>query len=182
VILAGSNDYLIAVKDNQKGLLESIKRTIDELPPDQTHESLEKNKGRTERRQCSVWRDCSRIPQGWAGTKSIVYVRSSGEREKKTYEEDRYYFSSLETPDADKFARYIRQHWQVENNLHRVIDVIFLEDTTKLPAADVQKKFAIFRRIGINIFRMNGYSGLKYPLASFINRVKELFALTKIRT
>ena len=38
-----------------------------------------------------------------------------------------YYLSSLSAP-ALTFMDVIRSHWQVENNLHWVLDVIFNED------------------------------------------------------
>ncbi len=42
----------------------------------------------------------------------------------KTYEETAYYISSL-TESAQVFAKIIRGHWKIENQLHWVKDVIF---------------------------------------------------------
>lgn len=173
---------MIAVKGNQPTLLRSIKATIADRVAIDSRESCKKTKGRTEHRDVRIWGDCSLLPEGWSGIKSIVHCRSYGERSGKLYDEDHYYISSLEKSTAEKFAGYIRSHWQAENNLHRVIDVVFQEDTTKQPSNDIYKKFAILRRIGINIYRINGFKGLKHTVASFINRIPELFELIKIRT
>lgn len=173
---------MIAVKGNQKTLLDRIQQTIQEIPATESYTGYEKIKGRREHRNVSLWEDCSRIPVGWHGIKRIIYLHSYGERNGKAYEEHHYYISSLEQSTAERFAFYIRQHWQIENNLHRALDVVFQEDTTKNSSNDVHKKFALLRRIAMNIFRINGFTGLKYTVESFINRINELFQLIKIRT
>jgi predicted transposase YbfD/YdcC len=109
-------------------------------------------------------------------------LRSYGMRKGNPYEEHHYYISSLGKTSAEKFAEYIRLHWQIENNLHRVLDVVFQEDTTKEPSNDVHKKFAIFRKISMNIYRMNGYNKMKYAVESHINRIDEIIKLIRFRT
>jgi hypothetical protein len=45
--------------------------------------------------------------------------------------ETRYFLSSLST-NAQTFARYIRAHWGVENQLHWCLDVVFIEDASRI--------------------------------------------------
>jgi predicted transposase YbfD/YdcC len=66
----------------------------------------------------------------WKGLKSVVEIQSqrtvlsTGVTESET----RYYISSL-LVDAPAFNRFIRSHWNVENQRHwSLLDVIFGED------------------------------------------------------
>lgn len=45
--------------------------------------------------------------------------------------DSRWYVSSLEL-DVELAARSVRDHWQVENQLHWVLDVVFREDELKV--------------------------------------------------
>ncbi|MCZ2656679.1 ISAs1 family transposase, partial [Bacteroides fragilis] len=47
--------------------------------------------------------------------------------DKEAVMETRYYISSLE-PDPIIILKSIRSHWEVENNLHWVLDIGFRED------------------------------------------------------
>ncbi|MEY3554685.1 MAG: hypothetical protein RLZZ580_738, partial [Cyanobacteriota bacterium] len=59
-----------------------------------------------------------------------IKVERRGSRGDKTYEETAYYISSL-TESAQVFAKIIRGHWKIENQLHWVKDVIFEEDKSQ---------------------------------------------------
>ncbi|MGQ3890306.1 hypothetical protein ACQUW5_14985 [Legionella sp. CNM-1927-20] len=46
--------------------------------------------------------------------------------------EKRYYISSLEPSDSKTIMHAIRQHWQIENNLHRCLDVVYREYQSRI--------------------------------------------------
>jgi len=181
-ILKSDNDFLIAVKENQKTLYKQIQATTANVKAFESFTSTTKQKGRIEHREVSLWRDCSLIPNKWNGVKSVLCLRSYGERSGKPYEEYHYYISSFGKTGAEKFAEYIRLHWQIENNLHRELDVVFQEDTTKEPSNDVRIKFAVFRRICMNIYRKNGFKKMKPAVESHINCINEIIELIRFRT
>ena len=62
--------------------------------------------------------------QGFENLRRIIKVERRGSRGDKTYEETAYYISSL-TESAQVFAKIIRGHWKIENQLHWLKDVIF---------------------------------------------------------
>lgn len=49
----------------------------------------------------------------------------------RTSRERRYYLSSAKL-DAKTFAKAVRAHWGIENNLHWVLDVVFHDDLARL--------------------------------------------------
>lgn len=55
----------------------------------------------------------------------INSIRKTGDKEATM--ETRYYISSLE-PDPVLILKSVRSHWEVENNLHWVLDIGFRED------------------------------------------------------
>ena len=57
----------------------------------------------------------------------------------KTETSERYYISSLSTDNKD-FNKYIRDHWQVENNLHWTLDMAFREDEQRKRSGHMQQK------------------------------------------
>ena len=68
--------------------------------------------------------------------------------------ERRYYLSSLKN-DVEKFARAVRGHWGVENQLHWVLDVIFNEDQARARSGYAAENLALTRRMAINLLRQD---------------------------
>ena len=84
--------------------------------------------------------------------KSVIEVRSERVMASKTEEGVRYYGSSrLGTPA--QFAEWIRGHWQIENGLHYVADVIFKEDASLANTGHAAENIALLRRLSMNIIR-----------------------------
>lgn len=127
--------YVLPVKENQSGLLESIRilfieaERVNFVGIDADHfESLEKSRGRVEERLCTTI-DASDLVEAkeWKGLKTAVKVIRRRTEQGKTSEEIIYYISDLEM-DATKIARATREHWGVENGLHYALDVVLEED------------------------------------------------------
>ncbi len=66
--------------------------------------------------------------------------------------ERRYYLSSLPI-DLEKFARAVRGHWSIENQLHWVLDVVFGEDQSRARTEQAAENLAALRRLAVNILR-----------------------------
>lgn len=129
-VLDNEADYILMVKDNQKGLKEQVEHLF-KITAGVRDKQYDVGHGRAETRVCEVIDDLRflDISDEWDGLKSVARVQS-GRYDKKTGKmshQDRYYISSLPV-DAKYINNAVRQHWAIENNLHWSLDVIFKED------------------------------------------------------
>jgi len=151
-------DYILAVKENQGHLLEEIKNSFQMLAADAVEEEIDCGHGRVEQRRCSVIADLGLIEKAseWASIQGLVrneaerYHKATG----KTETEIRYYITSL-TPDAARLNRCIRQHWGIENKLHWVLDVGFVEDLNRKRAGNSAQNFSVLNRIALNLLKQD---------------------------
>jgi len=156
-------DYVLAVKDNQPKLAESIEdfwRGFRDHPavhtPHSFCESVEKGHGRIETRRCYVFDqlDCLYKPQQWPGLRSFVVLESERQIGDKTTREQRVYISSL-AADAQKISHAIRSHWAVENRLHWVMDVSLNDDQMRARTKAAAHNLAVVRHITLNLIRLD---------------------------
>lgn len=66
----------------------------------------------------------------------------------------RYYFSSIDIA-VEELARIIRKHWQIENNLHWVLDMYFYEDLSRNRKDNALENLSIVRKICYNIIKLD---------------------------
>jgi predicted transposase YbfD/YdcC len=155
-------DYVLAVKDNQPTLAESIKDFVSafEAAPGQTphqfHEVVEKDHGRLEVRRCHVFDqlDCLHAPDRWPDLKSFAMITSERTIRGKTSVERRFYLSSL-AADAERMNRVVRQHWRVENSLHWCMDVVFGDDQMRARTDHAAHNLAVVRQFVLNLIRLS---------------------------
>ncbi|MGC6746561.1 ISAs1 family transposase [Escherichia coli] len=156
-------DYLFAVKGNRGRLNKSLrgkKFPLKELnnPEHDSYAISEKSHGREEIRLhivCDVPDELIDFTFEWKGLKKLcvaVSFRSIIAEQKKEPEMTvRYYISSADLT-AEKFATAIRNHWHVENKLHRRLDVVMNEDDYKIRRGNAAELFFQgIRHIAINI-------------------------------
>jgi predicted transposase YbfD/YdcC len=153
-------DYILALKANQEGLHLAVIEAFKSIESGMEYnEQAEIGHGRKEKRICRVM-SVSMIPkifeEEWTGLKSIVEI--SSEREilstKKIESETRYYISSL-LENSESFNQKIREHWQIENQLHWTMDVVFKEDASRKRSKNSSQNFALIRRMVLNMLKNN---------------------------
>ena len=66
----------------------------------------------------------------------------------------RYYFSSIDLP-VEEIAKIIRKHWQIENNLHWVLDMYFYEDLSRNRKDNALENLSILKKLCYNIIKMD---------------------------
>jgi len=155
-------DYILAVKDNQPTLADSMrdffarfKATPNETPHAMA-ETVEKDHGRIETRRCYAFDqlDCLHQPERWPDLKSFAVIESQREIKGKTTLEHRYYLSSL-APDAARFLGAIRAHWRIENCLHWCMDVAFADDQMRARTGHAAHNLAVLKHITLNLIRLD---------------------------
>lgn len=156
-------DYVLAVKDNQPKLAESIQdfwrsfraHSADHTPHGFT-ETVEKDHGRLETRRCYVFDqlECLHKPKQWAGLKSFVVIESERTIRDKTTQEERLYITSL-APNADRISQAIRSHWSIENRLHWSMDVSFNDDQMRARTGASAHNLAVLKHITLNLIRLD---------------------------
>lgn len=155
-IITSGNEYLIATKRNQAQLHSLIKSYTEQAKPDSIYRTKESSHGREVTRQVSVFKQTILVPAQWEHIQSLIKVERWGFRGKKTYQETVYYISSI-VQDAEFFAQKIREHWQIENQVHWVKDVLFQEDQIKIRQIQAVTNLALLNTLGLNIFRGLGF-------------------------
>jgi predicted transposase YbfD/YdcC len=156
-------DYVLAVKDNQPRLSESIqdfwrsfRQHSGALTPHSFTESVEKGHDRLETRRCYAFGqlECLANPEQWMGLGSFAVIESERRIGGKTTLEQRLYISSL-PPDAMRLSHCIRQHWSVENRLHWCMDVVFQDDQMRARTGFAAHNLALLKHITLNLIRLD---------------------------
>lgn len=139
-VLNGSADYCLALKGNQEKSWDEVRVLFLTTHPDQIVTltgDTDLNHGRIEKRDISLIKGSllsSVLLEKWMGLRDGCVIKVTSEKVvKKTgaaQTEERYYISSLpcNLNSAKTLREVIRSHWKIENNLHWLLDVNFLQD------------------------------------------------------
>jgi predicted transposase YbfD/YdcC len=156
-------DYVLAVKDNQPKLAESMQdfwasfraNPLSETPHEWV-ETVEKDHGRLEVRRCYVFDqiECLHKPERWPDLRSFAILESERHIQNKVAVERRLYISSL-APDAQRIGQAIRAHWTVENRLHWCMDVAFHDDQMRARTGHAAHNLAVLKHITLNLIRLD---------------------------
>ena len=160
-IVEADADYVLALKGNQGLAHQEIKEALDDAiaradPGLATCETIEKGHGRIETRRYFQSADLGWFTDRaeWAGLASVGVVEAVRDVDGKVSVERRYYFSSLPTNVA-LFARAVRGHWAIENNLHWVLDVVMGEDQSRARSGFAAANLGVARRLALNLLRQD---------------------------
>ena len=63
-------------------------------------------------------------------------------------------WSSVDLP-IEELAKIIRKHWQIENNLHWVLDMYFYEDLNRNRKDNSMENLSILKKLCYNIIKMD---------------------------
>lgn len=160
-IVDAKADYLLAVKDNQPTLCAEMENFFDQahaIEWDEVahsfHREVDKEHGRIDVREVRVVEDLDWLPNAgkWKNLACLVEVRSTRQKIGSAVGETfrRLYISSRRASAKD-FARWVRQHWHIENRCHWVADVIFEEDDVLMDRGNSAENMGLFRRLAMNM-------------------------------
>jgi predicted transposase YbfD/YdcC len=162
-IVDGGGDYVFAVKGNQPTLHAQLQAAFVQAPAPKLRSSrqtttCEKGHGRYEQRTVEVLpaREYLSAAQQvlWAGVVSLVMVTSVvwEQAAGRQRTEERYFLSSL-PPVARRLGAAIRGHWQIENGLHWVLDVVFREDARRVYDRTTAENVVFLNRRALSLLR-----------------------------
>jgi predicted transposase YbfD/YdcC len=160
-IRARGGDYVLAVKGNQEHLFEDVQATVmraleGELPEHVVveHVTVERGHGREENRSCVVVHHVEGIRdrKAWPGLKTVVMCGCERTINGKTTTEVRYFIGSRNM-GARRYAKVLRGHWRIENNLHWQLDVSFGEDDSRVQERHGAANFALLRKMALCLLK-----------------------------
>ena len=155
-------DYVLAVKDNQPILADSVRdffalfKAAPEKTPHTLAETVEKDHGRLETRRCYAFDQlaCLHRAEQWPGLKSFAVIESERLANGKLSTERRFYISSLPA-EAARLAYAARQHWKVENCLHWCMDVAFADDQMRARTGHAAHNLSVLKQLTLNLIRLD---------------------------
>ena len=160
-IVEQKGHYCLAVKTNQAILYQEIKDYFsyaEKEEPEQisVYQTIEKNHGRIEKRKYLISSDIEYLSgrDNWKDLKSIGKVESIREVDGKRSIEMRYYILD-QNISAEEMSHIVRGHWEIENNLHWVLDVHFREDACKVKVKKAMQNLSLIRKICYNLIKLD---------------------------
>ena len=160
-VVGGGADYVLSVKDNQPTLHAEVQLAFLDAraaprAAGREYTTEESGHGRHERRTVRVLPEAELVSQrvAWVGLLTLVMVTrvvtcaATG----AITTEVGYYISSLR-PNARRLARAIRGHWEIENGLHWVLDVVFREDARRVYDRLAAQNIAFLNRLALSVLR-----------------------------
>jgi predicted transposase YbfD/YdcC len=180
-IVARGGDYVLAVKGNQGHLFEDVQATVmraleGELPEHvlAEHVTAEQGHGREENRSYVVVHDVESIRDRkvWPKLQTVVMCGCERTSNGKTTTDVRYYIASRKM-GARRYAKVLRGHWRIENNLHWQLDVSFGEDDSRIQERNGATNLALLRKMALCLLK-------RHPRKDSIARKRKAAALDPV--
>jgi predicted transposase YbfD/YdcC len=165
-IVEKEGHYCLSVKENQNSLYKDIDEYFRFALNDRiklknisrfttkTHDH-----GRNEKRKYYITGDKDLVnhindKNKWENLKSVGMVENTREINGVTTIERKYCILDIDiTPE--KFAELTRNHWQIENSLHWILDVHFKEDSSASKKGNSIFNLSLLRKICCNLIKLD---------------------------
>lgn len=187
-IVEKDGHYCFAVKENKKNFYVDIKDYFNFVLNDNfenknlvTYSTTDKDHGRIERREHYIVYDIDWLygKENWQNLSMIGMTRNYREINGEVSIQEKYYISDLKL-SGEEFARVVRGHWSIENNLHWILDVHFREDWSLCKQENALKNLSTIRKICYNLTKLDPFNtklsfNKKLTLYNYdLNNIKKL--------
>ena len=165
-IVEKKGHYCFAVKENKKNFYLDIKEYFNYVLNDKlekenviTYSTINKDHGRIERREHYIIYDIDWLygKENWQNLSMIGMSRNYRQINGEVSIQEKYYISDLNL-SGEEFAKVIRGHWSIENNLHWILDVHFREDWSLCKEENAIKNLATIRKICYNLTKLDPFN------------------------
>jgi predicted transposase YbfD/YdcC len=169
-IVEKEGHYCLSVKENQSNLYRDIDEYFrfaltDRLESKNISYHITKSygHGRIEKRKYYVSNDEDLINHindrnKWRNLKSVGMVENTREIDGKVTVQRKYYILDIDIT-AETFAEITRNHWQIENGLHWILDVHFKEDFSSSKKDNSIFNLSLLRKICYNLIKLDDSFG-----------------------
>lgn len=79
-------------------------------------------------------------------------------------------------PNSRQLELGIRQHWQIENRLHWVKDVVYEEDSSPQKAGMAPINLSLLKTWVLTLLRIHGYDSLTEAISSWSHNLKYILS------
>ncbi len=151
-IVEKEGDYFMALKGNQKTLLEQVGQQFS-LEGTDSYFEMEDFVGShnaVTSYRVGVCHNPKWVENAseWPHLQSVVQIKGTSS---KGHSDVRHYISSVEKLGAQQAARLARGHWGVENKLHWQLDVTLREDSKRNRKDASAENLSLLRKILLNV-------------------------------
>lgn len=175
-IVAQHQHYLIAVKGNQKKLYRVLHDWVATQLPLDSDEYRDSSHGRDVTRRVSTFSMPPMLQAEWANSRTVVQVTRTGTRDGKPFCHQSLYLSD-HVLSAQDWQLRVQRRWHIENRLHWVRDVTFLEDDPPRSGGRSPAVWAILNCWLINLCRRLDCTTVPDGIRELTNRIERVFKL-----
>ncbi|MHB1431778.1 MAG: ISAs1 family transposase [Streptosporangiaceae bacterium] len=155
-ILGRGADYVMTVKANMPTLYRQLRNLPWASVP--ASSAVSTDHGRRARRTIKVVLTPSWIE--FEGAAQVAQLRRTVTRKGRKTVEVAYLITSDRSADPATLAAWVRGHWHIENKLHWVRDVTYLEDKSLVRTGNAPRVMASLRSLAISILRLDGHANI----------------------
>lgn len=158
--------FCLQLKRNQKNAFEDVELFFGDMEKNHSREfskmdyymQEEKSHGRIEKREYRVFVEQEEIKSvlstKWEHVECLGMAKLTGKNGNTVSEEIHYHL--LDTAvSAKEYGSLAREHWEIENSLHWVLDIHFREDACTANADHALANLALLRKIAFNFTKLD---------------------------
>ena len=182
-IRAHGGHVVLTVKGNQPTLEADLALLFaDPRTQVQTAQTTDHHRGRHEHRRLEVTSDLTEFlatQSPWPEIAQVARLTRTVVASQGTTQEVVYLITTLPPAQACPacLLRLVRHHWHIENGLHRVRDVTFTEDQSRLRTGNAPQVLATLRNLALTLLHRAGASAIAAARRALTYHPERAFAL-----